>query len=204
MIVYGKKEMEILARRDEVLAGLMMRYGHLEAGSDMDIYAALVTHIIGQMLSNAIADRMVQRFLNLTGEITPEKVMRCSVEDLRGIGLSRRKAEYIRELSRNTLEGVYDFDALSGMSDEEVIQTLKQIRGVGTWTAEMTAEFTLGRLNIFSYDDMALKNGMKRAYGFKTVNRPRFERYRKKFSPYCSVASLYFYAANDDPDWRDL
>ena len=113
------------------------------------------------------------------------------------------EAEYIIELSNSILEGKYDFSLLDEMSDDDAIKYLVQIKGVGKWTAEMIVEFTMGRLDIFSYDDVALQNGIKKAHGFKTLSKQRFERLRKKYSPYCSVASVYYYAHNDDKsEWR--
>lgn len=79
-----------------------------------------------------------------------------------------------------------------------MIDYLRQIKGVGRWTAEMIALFSLGRSNIFCFDDVALKLGILKAYpDYKTMNKPRFNQLRKKFSPYCSYASLYFYASHD-------
>jgi DNA-3-methyladenine glycosylase II len=204
MIQYGQKEMECLSQRDETLKKLIQRYGKLDGGTVSDIYTALVFHIISQMLSNHVADVITERFVSLVGKVTPQAVCARSADEIRSTGISRKKAEYILQLSQDVLSGKYDFAKLKNMSDDEVIAFLMKIKGVGRWTAEMITEFTLGRLNIFSYDDMALQNGMKKAYGFKTLSRTRFERYRRKFSPYCSVASLYFYMANDDQDWTDL
>lgn len=201
-----KEETDILAylqAQDPVLARLIAHYGGLEIRPDGEkVYERLVTHIISQMLSNRVADVLTDRFTDLVGDITPENVISHSPEELRAIGISGRKAEYILQLSEDTLNGRYDFSSLSEMDDQEVVAFLTQIKGVGRWTAEMIAEFTLGRPDIFSYDDVALQNGLKKAYGFKTLSRKRFERCRKKFRPYCSTASLYFYRLNDDPQWR--
>lgn len=199
MIQYNKTEMDYLSEKDEVMKQLIQRYGKLNAGHVTDVYTSLVFHIIGQMLSNKVADLLVSRFIDLVGEVAPKAVLSKNIDDIKAIGISSRKVEYILELSKDVQDGKYKFDKFPNMNDEEVITYLMQIRGVGRWTAEMITEFTLDRLNVFSYDDVTLQNGMKKAYGFKTLSRKRFEKYRKKFSPYCSVASLYFYALNDDP-----
>ena len=91
----------------------------------------------------------------------------------------------------------YDFSGLESLSDEELIQELCKIKGVGIWTAEMLALFTFKRKNIFSYSDVALKNGIMKAKGYKTLSLKRFNSLKKLYSPYCSYASLYFYAHND-------
>lgn len=135
---------------------------------------------------------------NLVGEITPENVLQVGKEAIRECGISLKKAEYILDLSNSVVDEVYDFSGLESMGDDEAVKYLMQIKGVGKWTAEMIVEFTMGRINIFSYDDVALQNGIKKAHGFKTLSKMRFERLRKLYAPYCSVASIYYYAYNDD------
>ncbi len=198
MIDYGQKEMEYLAGKDPVMAKLIAHYGHFERGVEQTVFSSLVTHIVSQMLSNKVGAVLNGRLHALVGEYTPEHILQQTPAAIKGIGISQRKAEYIVGLAKGKADGSYDFDAVSGMTDEEVVVYLCQIPGVGKWTAEMIAEFTLGRLDIFSYGDAALRGGMMRAHGFKTLSKIRFERYRKKYTPYCSVASLYYYAINDD------
>ena len=203
MINYGSKEMNYISEKNPVMSALVNHYGKLEMGRVSDIYLSLVLHIISQMLANSVSDVLIKRFINLVGDITPENVLAVSVDEIRECGISRKKAEYIIALSNSVLDGLYDFSLLDGMSDNEAIKYLMQIKGVGKWTAEMIVEFTMGRLNIFSYDDVALQNGIKKAHGFKTLSKRRFEGLRKKYSPYCSVASVYYYAHNDDKsEWR--
>ncbi|MFT4106354.1 MAG: DNA-3-methyladenine glycosylase 2 family protein [Lacrimispora sp.] len=198
MIKYSQKEMEYISRKNDVMKNLVSHFGHMERGMAGDVFSSLTMHIIGQMLSNRVAEVLCQRFLNIVGEVTPGHVAAVDVDVIKQCGISKRKAEYIKALAQEVLEGKYDFSLLENMSDEEVIKYLMQIKGVGRWTAEMIAEFTMGRLDIFSYDDVALQNGIKKAHGFKTLSRQRFEGLRKKYAPYCSVASLYYYALNDE------
>lgn len=198
MINYGMKEMQYISDKHPVMKTLVEHYGKLQMGKVKDIYTSLVLHIISQMLANSVSEILIKRFLNLVGEITPENVIRVGEEAIRECGISLKKAEYILELSHSIVEKVYDFSGLESMSDDETVKYLMQIKGVGKWTAEMIVEFTMGRLNIFSYDDVALQNGIKKAHGFKTLSKMRFERLRKLYAPYCSVASVYYYAYNDD------
>lgn len=198
MINYGMKEMQYISDKHPVMKTLVEHYGKLQMGKVKDIYTSLVLHIISQMLANSVSEILIKRFLNLVGEITPENVIRVGKEAIRECGISLKKAEYILELSHSIVEKVYDFSGLESMSDDETVKYLMQIKGVGKWTAEMIVEFTMGRLNIFSYDDVALQNGIKKAHGFKTLSKMRFEQLRKLYAPYCSVASVYYYAYNDD------
>ena len=202
MIAYGQTEMVYLAGRDPVMAKLIAHYGRFARGGTQTGFSSLVTHIVSQMLSNKVGAVLNQRLHDMVGEYTPENILRMTCADIKSIGVSQRKAGYIAGLAAGVADGTYQLDALDAMSDEEVVRHLRKMPGVGLWTAEMIAEFTLGRLNIFSYGDAALRNGMMEAHGFKTLSKIRFERYRKKYAPYCSVASLYYYALNDDgEDW---
>lgn len=198
MIDYDTKEMQYISDKHPVMKMLVEHYGKLQMGKIKDIYTSLVLHIISQMLANSVSEALIKRFLDLVGEITPENVLRVGKEAIRECGISLKKAEYILNLSNSVVEEEYDFSRLESMGDDEAVKYLMQIKGVGKWTAEMIVEFTMGRLNIFSYDDVALQNGIKKAHGFKTLSKIRFERLRKLYAPYCSVASVYYYAYNDD------
>lgn len=198
MIDYDTKEMQYISDKHPVMKMLVEHYGKLQMGKIKDIYTSLVLHIISQMLANSVSEALIKRFLDLVGEITPENVLRVGKEAIRECGISLKKAEYILNLSNSVVEEEYDFSRLESMGDDEAVKYLMQIKGVGKWTAEMIVEFTMGRLNIFSYDDVALQNGIKKAHSFKTLSKIRFERLRKLYAPYCSVASVYYYAYNDD------
>lgn len=198
MINYDTKEMIYISNKHPVMKALVDHYGKLKMGKISDVYMSLILHIISQMLANSVSDALIKRFLALVGEINPENVLSVGADAIRECGISRKNAEYILELSNSILENRYDFSLLDAMSDDEAVKYLMQIKGVGKWTAEMIVEFTLGRLNIFSYEDVALQNGIKKAHGFKTLSKLRFDRLRKTYSPYCSVASVYYYAYNDD------
>ena len=198
MAAYEEEERAYVAGKDPVMKELVERFGRLEIRVSGDIFADLVSDIVGQMLSNRVAEVIVGRLRALAGGLTPEKLLAKTLEEIKNCGMSARKAEYILALSRDVKEGKYDFSRLDPMTDGEAIAYLMKIKGVGRWTAEMIAEFSLGRKDIFSYDDMALRNGIVKAHGFKTLSKKRFERLRKKYSPYASVASLYYYRLNDE------
>ena len=95
--------------------------------------------------------------------------------------------------------------AINTMTDEEAIAALSSLKGIGVWTAEMILLFCLQRPDIFSFGDLAILRGIRMVYHHKDIPRERFERYRKRFSPYCSVASLYFWAVagNAIPEMKD-
>ena len=115
--------------------------------------------------------------------------------------MSYSKADYILKFSREIINNKHNLYNLNEYNEDQVIDVLRKIDGVGLWTAEMIALFSLGKENIFSYNDIALKNGIIKSKGFKTLSKKRFEMLRKKYTPYCSYASLYFYKINDDKEF---
>lgn len=105
-----------------------------------------------------------------------------------------RKAEYIKDFSLKVINGEFDLAAIESMSDADVVSALASLKGIGVWTAEMILLFCLERSNIFSYDDLAIQRGLCMVYHHKKIDRKLFEKYRRRFSPYCSVVSLYLWA----------
>ena len=122
--------------------------------------------------------------------------MQASQENLQSLGISFRKAEYITDFAKKVHTGEFDLISIGEKPDEEVILELSALKGIGVWTAEMLLLFCLQRPNVFSYSDLAILRGMRMVYRHKEIDRARFERHRKRFSPYCSIASLYFWAVS--------
>ena len=155
MIARGEREMRVLSERDPVMALLIARCGALTGGGErLGVYESLVVHIVSRMLSGKVGVLLAQRIRKLAG------------------GISLKKAQSILALTEDVRSGRLDLGAIEGMGDEEAIAFLMQIRGVGRWTAEMIAEFTLGRPEIFSFGDAAPIGGIKRAYGFENRKPP--------------------------------
>ena len=105
-----------------------------------------------------------------------------------------RKAEYITDFAGKVHSGTFRLDAIERMCDEEAILALSSLKGIGVWTAEMILLFCLQRPDIFSYDDLAIQRGLRMIYHHRGIDRRLFEKYRRRFHPYCSVASLYLWA----------
>lgn len=137
--------------------------------------------------------------------ITPQAICGCTEAELQGYGITFKKAGYIRGMAEKILCGDFDLDALRHMPDQEVCRTLSGLDGIGIWTAEMLMLFSMQRLNIVSYGDLAILRGMRMLYHHRKITRPLFEKYRKRYSPYGSVASLYLWviAGGAIKDLRD-
>lgn len=121
------------------------------------------------------------------------------------MGMSLRKAKYILGFARRVQSDEFDLEAVRRMDDGQAIAALTSLRGVGVWTAEMILLFCLQRPDIFSYDDLAIQRGLRMVYHHRQVGRELFEKYRRRYSPYGSVASLYLWAVAGGavPELRD-
>lgn len=191
---YGEKEIEYLKRKDKKLAEAIDAIGHINRTVDPDLFSSLVHHIIGQQISTKAQQTIWQRMQNSYGEVTPKTIGNASAEDLQSFGITFRKADYIKDFSEKILSGEFDLKAVETLSDQEAIATLTTLKGVGIWTAEMILLFCLQRPNILSYGDLAILRGMKMVYHHRNIDKKLFEKYRRRLSPYCSTASLYFWA----------
>ena len=161
-------------------------------GRDKNHFQALCRTIIGQQLSGKAAGTIYSRFENLFGgkEITPERVLNFSDQELRSVGLSWAKAKYVRDLAQKTLGKEVLLDKLEELPDAEVVTKLTKIKGIGSWTAEMFLLFTLDRENIFSFGDLGLKNGFTKVYEIKAPTPKQLERVVKKWEPYKSFGTI--------------
>lgn len=191
---YNEKEISYLKSKDKKLSEVIDKIGHIYRQVDSDLFSSVVHHIIGQQISTkaqkTIWDRMKQTF----GDVTPKIIASASVERLQSLGMTFRKADYIKDFSDKIVEGKFDLNALVHMSDAEAITALSSLKGIGVWTAEMILLFCLQRPDILSYGDLAILRGMRMVYHHRNIDRKLFEKYRRRLAPYGSVASLYFWA----------
>lgn len=191
---YGEKEISYLKKKDKRLARVIDAVGHIDRLCQTDLFEAVVNAILGQQISAKVHHALWRRIKEENGRLTPESVLALGRDRVKGYGLSWRKADYILEFAAKAASGEFPLEAIHSMTDAEAIAALSSLRGVGVWTAEMILLFSERRLDIFAYDDLAIRRGICMVYHHKTLPRERFERYRKRFSPYGSVASLYFWA----------
>lgn len=202
---YGEKEISYLKNKDKKLAEVIEKVGLIERETDPEIFSALVHHIVGQQISTKAQATIWERIKNSFGSVTPERVLNASVDEIRSFGISLRKVEYIKDFAEKVHTGEFDIEAAEKMEDDELIKYLTTLKGVGVWTAEMILLFCLQRPNVFSFDDLAIQRGLRMVYHHRKIDRKLFEKYRRRFSPYCSVASLYLWAVSNGaiPEMRD-
>ena len=190
---YGKKEMEYLKARDRRLGAVVDQIGRIRWTVEPDLFSAIVQNIVSQQISGKAAESILARVETALGGITPKSVAKTDVQTFRSCGVSLRKTEYIKEFAAKVVAGELDLAVVAKMPDAEVIATLSSLRGIGVWTAEMLLLFTLQRPDILSYGDLGIHRGMRMVYRHRKITKKLFAKYRRRLSPYGSVASLYFW-----------
>ena len=202
---YGEKELSYLRQKDKRLCEVIDRIGPIERTVDTDLFSSVVHHIIGQQISTKAQATIWQRMQDALGEVNAETILAAGVPKLQSLGMTFRKAEYITDFAEKVRAGAFELDAVEHMSDEDAIQALSSLKGIGVWTAEMILLFCMQRPDIFSFDDLAIQRGLRMVYHHRSIDRQRFEKYRRRFHPYCSVASLYLWAVAGGaiPEMRD-
>lgn len=189
---YDDEATQYLKSKDKTLAQVIDIVGHVNRPMDDDVFTSVINSIIGQQISTAGAKTVLGRLDEQIG-IDPDGLLTASIDDIQACGTTFRKAEYIKGFVERVANGDFDLDALQSMPDEEAIAYLSSIKGIGRWTSEMILLFSLNRQNVFAYDDLGIQRGMRMTYHHRQITKPLFEKYRRRFSPFCSVASLYLW-----------
>ena len=191
-----------LAEADPVMARLIARLGERSvdirrAGMPKpDAYGALLRTIVGQQLSSKAARTIYERVLDLFGGETPapEELLAVSEEDLRGAGLSGRKVTYIRDLAEHVIDGELELNRLDELSDEEVIEEIVAVRGLGRWSAEMFLIFHLERPDVTSTGDLGLRRAMQIEYRLDDLpGEQEYLAIADRWRPHRSLASIYLW-----------
>ena len=163
----------------------------------------LCASIMSQQLSTKVADVIYKRFLDIYGgkEPSPQQIVDTAFETLRGIGMSNAKTNYVQNVARFAIESGLDLKKLDKMNNDEVIEYLTQIKGVGRWTVEMLLMFALGREDVFAIDDLGIQNAMIKLYRLDRANKKKFKedllRISGKWSPYRTYACMHLW------QWKD-
>lgn len=202
---YGETELSYLRQKDKRLGEVIDRVGPVRRAVDTDLFSAVVHHIVGQQISTKAQATIWQRMQDALVKVNAETILAAGIPKLQALGMTFRKAEYITDFAEKVHTGAFDLAAVERMSDEDAIEALRALKGIGVWTAEMILLFCIQRPDIFSYDDLAIQRGLRMVYHHREIDRALFEKYRRRFSPYCSVASLYLWAVSGGaiPEMKD-
>ncbi|HEU5170319.1 MAG TPA: hypothetical protein VFU46_07265 [Gemmatimonadales bacterium] len=165
----------------------------------LSLFQALLRSIVYQQLNGRAAETILTRVLDLYGSRypAPAELLGTSDEALQGAGLSRNKLTSIRDLARHALDGtVPSSGAARALTDDELVERLTVVRGVGRWTVEMLLIFRLGRADVFPLDDLGVRKGFRRAFGMRRLPATiTMVRRAERWRPYRSVASWYLWRA---------
>ena len=187
-----------LARRDPVMGAIIRSRPRVHLVRRGEPFMTLARAIVGQQISVKAAQSVWDRLMLCVGECTPQAVLRRKAPRLRACGLSDRKTEYIVDLARRFDRGLVHPHRWPGMSDEEVIADLVQVRGIGRWTAEMFLIFNLLRPDVFPLDDLGLQNAIRRHYcDGRKASLARMRRLGEQWAPWRSVATWYLWRSLD-------
>ena len=189
-----------LMKADPVMRGIIKRVGDLALEARGEPYEALLRSVLYQQLAGAAAAAIERRFLALFGDRIPQppELAAVSDEDLRAAGLSRQKAAYFRSIGEHFASGQLSNPKLRRMSDEDVIEHVTQIKGVGRWTADMLLIFCLGRSDVLPVGDLGVRNSMMAAYRLQDPPKPDdMVRIAESWRPYRSAGTWYLWRRGD-------
>ncbi|MEO8583940.1 MAG: DNA-3-methyladenine glycosylase 2 family protein, partial [Flavitalea sp.] len=190
--------------KNKKLKKIIEQAGELTLKKRKNIPIRLCASIMSQQLSTKVAAVIFKRFLELYGkkEPTPEQIVATPSETLRAIGLSNAKVAYVKNVAQFAIDYGMDNKKLSKMSNEEVIDYLVQIKGIGRWTVEMLLMFTLGREDLFALDDLGIQNAMIKLFKLDRMNKKEFReqmiKISDKWSPYRTYACLHLWDYKDN------
>jgi DNA-3-methyladenine glycosylase II len=194
-----RKALNHLKNSDPILRSIIERVGPCVMEFGEPTFHSVAESIIYQQLNGKAAVTIFKRFTDAAGmPVTPEGILKLSDEQLRAVGLSKQKASYVRDLAEKTKAGLLDFSRLHEQSNEDVIEHLTQVKGVGVWTAHMFLMFTLRREDVLPTGDYGIQAAIKKHYRKRKLPKPKdMEKIAKAWAPYRSIACWYLWRSLD-------
>jgi 3-methyladenine DNA glycosylase/8-oxoguanine DNA glycosylase len=194
-----RKAINHLKQSDEVLRSIIERVGPYRMEFSPAEFHSLAEAIVYQQLHGKAAATIFKRFAALAGEpLTPEGILKLTDEQLRSVGLSKQKSGYLKDLAAKTSTGLLDFSKLDEMADDDVIQHLTQVKGIGVWTAHMFLMFSLRRPDVLPTGDYGIQAAMKKHYRKRKMPKPKeMEKIARAWAPYRSIACWYLWRSLD-------
>lgn len=192
-----RKAQRHLARNDAVLKPFIKSIGPCTLQCDDDHFAILVRSIISQQISTKAAKAIGNRLLEKVGRFQPKRILAASEDAMREAGLSQGKRLSLRDLAQKCTDGTVPLKKLAGRENDEVVETLIQVRGIGPWTAEMFLIFSLGRPDVLPVGDYGLRAGVQKHYALAELpKKDTLHELTASWRPYRSIGTWYI--------WRSL
>lgn len=198
------KALNHLRSADPVLAAILDRVGPYRPRYSQPDFAMLVRAIVNQQLSGKAAATILRRLeekVEPKGGMIPEALLALRSTQLRAVGLSAQKQAYLKDLARKTVSGELDFEQLHSLDDQDVIERLTQIKGIGVWTAHMFLIFGLRRPDVLPSGDLGIQAAVHRAYGLEARPKPaELEQLGARWRPWSSIAAWYLWRSLEETD----
>ncbi|HLQ75733.1 MAG TPA: DNA-3-methyladenine glycosylase [Terriglobia bacterium] len=186
-----------LRKIDPIMRKVIRKAGPFKLNRRNDRFHALALAIVSQQISGKAARSVWTKLKTIASPLSPERILELPIEELRKAGLSRQKASYLLDLANHVCDGRLQLNRIGRRSDEEVIETLVAVKGIGLWTAQMFLIFSLGRLDVLPHADLGLRTAMQRLYDLDELpDRETCYRIAEPWRPYASIATWYC--------WRSL
>jgi DNA-3-methyladenine glycosylase II len=194
-----RKAINHLKTSDPILAAIIEQVGPCRMEFGEPTFHSLAEAILYQQLNGKAAVTIFKRFTDLAGDpLAPDGILKLTDAQMRGVGLSKQKTAYLRDLSEKTKAGLLEFERLPELSEEDVIEHLTQVKGVGVWTAHMFLMFTLRRPDILPIGDYGIQAAIKKHYKKRKWPKPTvMEKIAKPWMPYRSIACWYLWKSMD-------
>jgi DNA-3-methyladenine glycosylase II len=201
-----RKAINHLKKSDPILSAIIKRVGPCRMEFGPPEFHSLAEAIVYQQLNGKAAVTIFKRFAALAGDpVTPEGILKLTDAQLRSVGLSKQKSSYLQDMAGRAARRELDFARLPGMTDDEVIKHLTQVKGVGVWTAQMFLMFTLRRPNVLPTGDYGIQMAIKKHYKKRKMPKPEgMAKIAKSWEPYRSVACWYLWRSLDIPDIKTI
>ncbi len=185
-----------LSSKDPILGAYIQKVGPLRRDTLEDPYVSTLDCIIAQQVSGKAAQSIGSKVFARFPQGDPKGILEASEEEMRALGLSRSKINYLKNVAQTKVEQRIDWDKINTLSTQEIIVTLLPIKGVGLWTIQMVLIFSLRRMDVMSYDDLAIRRGIMRLYHVDKVSKAFFQELHDRFAPYQTFASFYLWHAS--------
>ena len=187
-----------LQNNDLVMKDIITKVGICQLTPSTTYFKNIIRSIISQQLSVKAAGTIIKRFNDLVGEINPENILKFTKSDFREVGISGQKASYILDISNRIADKSFSFDNIIELQDEELIEKITSLKGVGNWTAQMFLIFSLNRLNILPLDDVGFQRAVCKYYKIEKADFPKkILKISKKWGNYKTLAVWYLWEALD-------
>lgn len=197
--IIDQSGLDYLASHDERLGALIAKTGPINRRIYPDPFTGLIRAITGQQISGKAHDAIWTRLVSSHAPFEPAKIASLPINELQTCGISKNKAEYLAHIAKFFESGELNSASLAAMDDNTLLDTLTRLRGVGRWTAEMTLIFTFQRPDVLSFDDLGIRRGMCRLYGYENLTRQVFCQHRQTYAPYATLAGMYLWEAAKGP-----